>query len=73
MEIYKDNYGNMHLVDPEVFIPHCQYECWTITGSLPPVGQYGGIYIVRNSSYDTKEAMEEALQNRKECSHRYDS
>lgn len=73
MEIYKDNYGNMHLVDPDVFIPHCQYMCWTITGSLPSMGQSGGIYVVRNSSYETKEAMEEALQNRKECSHRYDS
>ena len=71
MEIYKDQYGNMHLVDPDAFIPYCQYTCWIITGSLPSIGYTGGIYIVRNSSYETKEEMEEALLKRAECEHKY--
>lgn len=71
MEIYKDQYGNMHLVDPDVFIPNCQYSCWSISGNLPSIGQIGGVYIVRNSLYETKEEMEEVLIQRAECEHLY--
>lgn len=71
MEIYKDDIGDMHIIDPDAFTPHCQYDTWVIAGSLPSKGIAGSIYVVKNSSYETKEAMMEALASRANCNHRY--